>query len=177
MLWLAGDMPHRVHTTADHHWRVLSFPPELVARATGWVEASGFVHDLVERIGHAPDPERPALLTAVLVDELVEPVPVNARLRRVTELVTLHPATSVAALSRAVGMSERTFRRWFRADVGTSFTRWHQQRIVDRAIEQLDRGDSVKCVAADLGYTSTSAFIAMFKRVMNVSPQRYLRSR
>jgi AraC-like DNA-binding protein len=177
MLWLASDMPHRVHTTADHQWLVLSFPPELVARATGWVEASGFVHDLVERVGHAPDPERRARLTAVLVDELVELVPVNARLRRVTELVTLHPATSVAALARAVGMSERTFRRWFRADVGTSFTRWHQQRVVDRAIEQLDRGDSVKCVAADLGYTSTSAFIAMFKRVMNVSPQRYLRSR
>ncbi|MFY0574026.1 AraC family transcriptional regulator [Cystobacter fuscus] len=177
MLWLASDTPHRVHTTADHHWLVLSFPPEFVARATGWVEVSGFVHDLVERIGHAPDPERRARLTAVLVDELVEPVPVNARLRRVTELVTLHPATSVAALARAVGMSERTFRRWFRADVGTSFTRWHQQRVVYRAIEQLDRGDSVKCVAADLGYTSTSAFIAMFKRVMNVSPRRYLRSR
>jgi AraC-like DNA-binding protein len=177
MLWIAGDTPHDVHTTADHHWLVLSFPPELVARATGWIEASGFMHDLVARVGHAPDSERRDRLTAVLLDELVEPVPANARLRRVTELVTLHPATSVAELARAVGMSERTFRRWFRADVGTSFTHWHQQRVVERAIEQLDRGDSVKCVAADLGYTSTSAFIAMFKRVMNVSPQRYRRSR
>lgn len=177
MLWLAGDTPHRAHTTADQHWLVLSFPPDLVARATGWVEASGFVHDLVERVGQAPEPERRARLTAVLVDELVEPVPVNTRLCRVTELVTLHPAMGVAGLARAVGMSERTFRRWFRTDVGTSFTRWHQQRVVDRAIEQLDRGDSVKCVAADLGYSSTSAFIAMFKRVRNVSPRRYLSSR
>jgi AraC-like DNA-binding protein len=177
MLWIAGDTPHQVHTTADHHSLVLAFPPELVARATGWIEASGFVHDLVERVGQAADAERHERLTAVLVDELAEPVPANARLCRVTELVTQHPATSVATLAREVGMSERTFRRWFRADVGTSFTRWHQQRIVDRAIGQLDRGDSVKCVAADLGYTSTSAFIAMFKRVMNVSPQRYLRSR
>jgi AraC-like DNA-binding protein len=177
MLWIAGNTSHRVHTTADHHWLILSFPPEFVARATGWIKASGFVHDLVERIGHAPDSERRDRLTAVLLDELVEPVPANARLRRVTELVTQHPATSVAALARAVGMSERTFRRWFRADVGTSFTRWYQQHIVERAIQQLDRGDSVKCVAADLGYTSTSAFIAMFKRIMNVSPQRYLRSR
>jgi len=177
MLWLASGTPHHVHTTADHHWLVLSFPPELVARATGWIEASGFMHDLVERVGQAPDAERRARLTAVLVDELVEPVAANTRLRRVTELVTQHPSTSVAALAREVGMSERTFRRWFRADVGTSFTRWHQQRIVERAIQQLHRGDSVKCVAADLGYTSTSAFIAMFKRVMNISPQRYLRSR
>ncbi|HEX4418422.1 MAG TPA: AraC family transcriptional regulator [Kofleriaceae bacterium] len=177
MLWLAGDTLHRVHTPVDHHSLVLSFPPALVARATGWIEASGFMHDLVERLGHAPDPERRDRLTAVLVDELVEPVPASARLGRVTELVTQHPATSVATLAREVGMSERTFRRWFRADVGTSFTRWHQQRIVDRAIQQLHRGDSVKCVATDLGYTSTSAFIAMFKRVKNVSPQRYLRSR
>ena len=81
------------------------------------------------------------------------------------------------ALARELGMSERSFRRWFLADVGASFTRWHQQQLVDRAIERLHRGDSVKCVAADLGYASTSAFIAMFKRVMNVSPQRYLRSR
>ncbi len=176
MLWLAGGTPHRVRTSADHHSLVLSFPPELVDRATGWVDASGFVHDLVERVGHAPDSERRDRLTAVLVDELVEPVPASARLRRVTELVTQHPATSVAAIAREVGLSERTFRRWFRADVGTSFTRWHRQRVVDRAIRQLRRGDSVKCVAADLGYTSTSAFIAMFKRVMAVSPQRYLGS-
>jgi len=74
-------------------------------------------------------------------------------------------------------MSERTFRRWFHADVGTSFTRWQKQRIGDRAIQHLLRGDSVKCVAADLGYTSTSAFIAMFKRVIGVSPQRYLHLR
>lgn len=177
MLWLAGDTPHQVHTTADHHSLVLAFPPELVARDTGWIEASGFVHDLVARVGHAPDSERRDRLTAVLIDELVEPTQANVRLRRVTELVTQHPATSVATVAREVGMSERTFRRWFRADVGTSFTRWHQQRMVDRAIEQLRRGDSVKCVAADLGYANPSAFSAMFKRVTNVSPQRYLRSR
>ncbi len=176
MLWLAGDTPHHVRTTADHRWLVLSFPPGLVPRATGSIEVSGFVHDLVERVGHAPDPERRSRLTAVLVDELAEPVPASALVARVTELVAQHPAASASALAREVGMSERTFRRWFRADVGTGFTRWHQQRLVERAIQQLHRGDSVKRVAADLGYTSTSAFIAMFKRVRNVSPQRYLRS-
>jgi len=55
MLWLAGDTLHQVHSTPDHHWLVLAFPPETVARATGWIDASGFVHDLVERVGRAPD--------------------------------------------------------------------------------------------------------------------------
>jgi AraC-like DNA-binding protein len=177
MLWLASNTPHEIRTTADHHSLVMSFPPDLVARATGRLEASGFVHDLVERVGRAPDSERHDRLTAVLVDELVEPVPASARLGRVTELVTQHPAASVAALAREVGMSERSFRRWFRADVGTSFTRWHQQRIVERAVQRLERGDSVKCVAADLGYASTSAFIAMFKRVVGVAPRGYVGAR
>lgn len=177
MLWLASGTPHRAHTTAEQHWLVLSFPPGLITRATGWVDTSGFVHDLAERAGFAPDAERRARLAAVLVDELVEPVAADARLSRVSELATQHPEMRVAGLARAVGMSERTFRRWLNAETGMNFTHWHQQRVVDRAIEQLRRGDSVKCVAADLGYTSPSAFIAMFKRVMNVSPQRYLQSR
>lgn len=177
MLWLASDTPHRAQASDHEHWLVLSFPPELITRATGWVEASAFVHDLVARVSQAPDPERCARLMAVLADELVEPIPVDARLQRVTELVTHHPKMGVAALACAVGMSERTFRRWFQTEVGTSFTRWHQQRVVDRAIARLGQGDSVKCIAADLGYTSTSAFIAMFKRVTSVSPLRYLHSR
>jgi len=177
MLWLAGDTPHQVRTAPDHHSLVLSFPPGLAPRTTGWIESSGFVHDLVERVGRAPDPERRDRLTAVLVDELAEPVPPNARLRRVTELLAQHPAMGVAALARELGISERTFRRWFRDDLGTRFTRWRQEHLVEHALQRLGRGESVKCVAADLGYTSTSAFIAMFKRVMHVSPRRHLRAR
>lgn len=78
-------------------------------------------------------------------------------------------------LARGLGMSERSFRRRFRDDVGTSFTDWPLQRLVERAIDQLRRGDSVKFVAADLGYTSPSAFISMFKRITGTTPQRYSR--
>lgn len=175
MLWVEGDLSHRVRTSVDHRALVLSFPPHLVARTTGWVRASGFVHDLVERVAKAPDSERRDRLAAVLVDELVEPLPVNERLERVVGLVARYPAMRAAALARGLGMSERSFRRWFRADVGTSFTVWHQRRIVERAVERLHHGDSVKSVATDLGYTNPSAFIALFKRVTGVTPRRYSR--
>jgi len=177
LLWLAGSTPHRLHTSSDHHSLILSFPPELVRRASGWLEASGFVHDLIDRVARADDPERRDRLTAVLFDELAEPLSLDARLTRVTELVTRNPMPSVAEIARQVGMSERSFRRWFRDDIGTSFTEWHQRHVVERAIRQLERGESVKRVAAELGYNSTSAFSAMFKRVTNASPQRYMNPR
>src|SRR4051812_9977636 len=126
MLWLAGHTAHQVHTSADHHSLILSFPPELVARATGRLEASGFVHDLVARVSQAPDSDRRARLTAVLIDELGQPLAESARLSRLKELVNEQPASTVSALASAVGMSERSFRRWFRTDVGTNFTRWQQ---------------------------------------------------
>jgi AraC-like DNA-binding protein len=177
LLWIAGHTPHRVQTSADHHSLILSFPHELIARATGRCESSGFVHDLIARISQAAASARRERLTAVLVDELAEPVPESTRLSHVSELAARRPALSVASMAREIGMSERAFRRWFLADVGTSFTRWQQERCAQRAISRLQRGDSVKCVAADLGYTSPSAFSAMFKRVMNVTPQHYLRAR
>lgn len=177
LLWLAGHTAHRVHTSADHHSLILSFPPELVLRNTGLIEASGFVHDLVARVSQTPDPARRERLTAVLVDELAAPVPESTRLRRVTELVVQQPSLAASALARELGMSERNFRRWFRAESGKSFARWQQEHAVACAIEQLERGESVKSVAIDLGYTSPSAFSAMFKRITNVPPQRYLRSR
>lgn len=177
LLWVAGHTPHRVHTSADHHSLILSFPHDLVARATGLLEASAFVHDLVARVSQTADAERRARLAAVLIDELAEPLPASARLRRVTDLAQQRPAPTLAALAREVGMSERSFRRWFRAEVGTSFTSWHRELTVARALQQLERGESVKSVALSLGYESPSAFTAMFKRKMKVSPQHYLRSR
>jgi AraC-like DNA-binding protein len=175
MLWLAGRTPHHVQSSSDHHSLILSFPPALVARATGFLDSSGFVHDLVARVSEAPHPERRDRLIAVLLDELSEPLPPNVRLSRVSELVAQRPTIGVAALAREVGLSERSFRRWFQADVGLSFSRWHQERIVERAIERLRRGESVKAVASDLGYANPSAFSAMFRRVMNASPRHYLR--
>lgn len=177
MLWLAGSTPHRLYTSPDHHSLILSFPPELVTRPSGWLEASGFVHDLIDRVARAEDPERRDRLTAVLFDELADPLPLNARLGRVSELVAQNPTMRVAEIARAIGMSERNFRRWFRDDIGTSFTEWHQRQVVERAMRQLERGESVKSVASELGYSSASAFIAMFKRVTNASPQRYMNAR
>ena len=41
------------------------------------------------------------------------------------------------------------------------------------ALAQLERGRTVESIALDLGYSSASAFIGMFRRLMGVSPDEY----
>ncbi|MCP3721036.1 AraC family transcriptional regulator [Paraburkholderia sp. CNPSo 3281] len=62
----------------------------------------------------------------------------------------------------------------FREQLGTSFVAWREQACLIEAVARLNRGESVTRVAYELGYGSPTAFSTMFKRVMGVSPQRYL---
>jgi AraC-like DNA-binding protein len=44
-----------------------------------------------------------------------------------------------------------------------------------RAIEALEAGTPIQSIAFDLGYSSASAFIAMFQRQAHCTPQQYRR--
>ena len=54
-----------------------------------------------------------------------------------------------------------------------TFGRWQQQCRVLHALRRLAAGDSVTAAALAVGYDSTSAFIAMFKRVVGETPGAY----
>ena len=52
--------------------------------------------------------------------------------------------------------------------------RWRRQaRSPSGAVERLAGGQSVKAVAADAGYASSSAFVAAFRKQFSVTPSRY----
>ncbi len=71
------------------------------------------------------------------------------------------------------GVSERTLSRRFVAETGHSYTAWRQRARLMRALEMLAEGVPVTTVAIDLGYDSVSAFIALFKRTLGVTPSAY----
>ncbi|MNN97932.1 DNA-binding transcriptional regulator AraC [compost metagenome] len=54
-----------------------------------------------------------------------------------------------------------------------TLTRWRQRLRVLLALPRLLAGESVTTVALSLGYDTPSAFIAVFKREMGVTPARY----
>lgn len=127
--------------------------------------------------------ERQARLTAVLLDELAAaplepihlPTPGDKRLRRLTQAMLENPGLrfTIEEWGAQVGASNRTLSRLFQRETGMSFVRWRQQLHVGLALQRLAQGDLVMNIAADLGYESVSAFIAMFRRMLGTTPARY----
>jgi AraC-like DNA-binding protein len=120
---------------------------------------------------------------SVLLDELNEmqsaplklPVPRDKRLRYIIEILLNNPGDnrSLSELSRDAGASERTVARQFIKETGFTYANWRKQHLLLEAIERLGQGQSVSDVALDLGYKSSSAFIAMFRRSLGVTPGHY----
>ena len=105
-------------------------------------------------------------------------LPSDPRLLRITTAIAddLADNRGLEEWAAWTGMSTRTLVRRFMQETGLSFTEWRQQARVMRALEWLACGTPVTTVALDLGYDTVSAFIAMFRRAMGMTPTAYLHS-
>jgi len=74
-----------------------------------------------------------------------------------------------------LAMSVRTFHRRFRSNTGITFSQWRQLARLLRSLERLAEGASIIQVALEHGYTSQSAYAALFKRHFGVSPSVFYR--
>jgi len=54
-----------------------------------------------------------------------------------------------------------------------SLHEWRQRLKVMKALSLLNQGKTIESIALDLGYASSSAFIFMFKRWMNLTPDQF----
>jgi len=128
-----------------------------------------------------------ARLAAVLIDQIIHrrenPLQINlpsdARARLVAEQAQANLSTMkpISDLVRGSGASVRTMERLFLKETGMTFGRWLTQARALHALERLAAGDSVTMAGFAVGYNSTSAFIAMFKRVIGTTPGTYFSQR
>jgi AraC-like DNA-binding protein len=124
-----------------------------------------------------------ARLLRVLVDQLVTCTPTGSFMPRtddpdldaILQALRDNPADnrSVGALAATFGLSERTLMRRCQQELGMSLTEWRQRLRLIHALPLLRAGHRVESVAFDLGYATSSAFIAMFRRLTGASPHRY----
>ena len=125
-------------------------------------------------------------LASVIVDQLRVlqtvplqlPTPTDPRAVRAAEWLRAHPAEcgAMRAISRHAGASRRTLERIFVDEVDMSFGRWRQRLRLLHALRALASGVAVTATALEVGYSSTSAFIAMFRRELGTTPSRYFDS-
>src|SRR5581483_3637606 len=96
----------------------------------------------------------------------------DPRLRALCALLGADPADgrTLAALGRAVGASDRTLARLFKADLGMSFPQWRTQLRLHHALLLLAVDTPVTTVAHRCGWSSASAFIEVFRRAFGHTP-------
>ena len=117
-------------------------------------------------------------LKALSTIPLHVPMPGDPRIRRIADWLASNPANkqTLSDLAARAGVSERTIERLFIADTGLTFRHWRQQVRLLKSQELLAAGKNVTTVALDVGYDSTSAFIAAFRKAFNQTPRGYFRS-
>ncbi|ALK34970.1 AraC family transcriptional regulator [Burkholderia plantarii] len=190
-LWIAPEVEH---TGFNHHEAVHcsvyirrdlchGMPDDSCA-----VMVSPLVRAMLEHLRDLADtPERRAArarLLRVLVDQLSTcrttgsfvPHSDDEELNRILQLLRDDPADNrtIAELAAVVKLGERTLMRRCQAELGMSLTEWRQRLRFVAALPMLRSGRSVESVAFDLGYASSSAFIAMFRRLTGSSPKRFV---
>lgn len=106
-------------------------------------------------------------------------LPQDKRLRSFCETFLHGPVReqSLESLARASGASFSTISRLFRKEIGTSFSSWRQQVVLARALALAVQRKPVSHIAIELGYSSTSAFSVMFRRLTGMPLSKYLSQR
>lgn len=128
--------------------------------------------------------QRHLRLLTVFLDELAEtpragtflPASDDAVLGKILNYLENHPEDnrSVAELAEDAKITERTLARKCRQDLGITLTEWRNRIRVVNAIVMIEQGKSVESIASEFGYSSASAFIAMFKKLTEVTPTSYM---
>jgi len=186
-LWVPAGVSHSVEPIGAAEMITLWFEPERCP--VGWdrptvVDADDLLLALVDRLldeslttAERTRSERVLfdVLRPVPVDRLDLALPSDDRARRVAEAVLVDPgdARTLAAWGRTVGASERTLMRAFRAGTGVGFQEWRTRARMAAALRLLLTDTPVSAIAPTVGYATTSAFSAAFRRTMGAPPSAF----
>jgi len=189
-VWVPAQVEHSVRMVTAVAMRSLfiapSAAPVALARCAV-VEIGALMRELIVQAACEPVEtrvtRRSVLLGDLLLDELARlpqlplhlPLPREARLRRVCAAIVADPRPSMtlAHWGARTGASARTLARLFVAQTGMTYGVWLRQARLSAAIALLAQDWPVARVARRIGYRSTSAFIAMFRRALGTTPAHY----
>jgi len=102
-------------------------------------------------------------------------IPKDPRLKGLAHYLLANPddRKTIAQWAKQYSLSERTFTRLVKKDIGITFGHWKRQLHLILALRMLDEKKSVQIIADNLGYESVSAFIVFFKKMLGKPPMQY----
>ncbi|GMG90219.1 transcriptional regulator [Cupriavidus sp. TKC] len=191
-VWVPCNVEHAMQACGDVEMRTVyvrsdAVPEELHDCCV--VAVPPLLRELISAVVRMPltyeEGSRDSLVVELLLQDLRPlsvvplhlPMPRDTRLSKICAKILDDPSdeTSVEAWSRSVGASERTIIRLFPEETGMTYSRWKQQARLMAAVRLLAEGCHVTDIALQLGYESPSAFSAMFRRALGMTPTEYFR--
>lgn len=144
---------------------------EAVLRAATW--SGEDLDDAQQRIAGVIIDE---IRTAPL-DVLGLPIPQEKRLARIANAFIADPSDGrdLETWANWAAISSRTLSRRFVDETGFTFTAWRQRVRLLRSLEMLAADMPVTTIALDLGYSTGSAFISLFRKTFGMTPAAYRR--
>jgi AraC-like DNA-binding protein len=124
-----------------------------------------------------------AHLIDVLIDQLDGvraiplqlPTPSDPRAARVAAALqgNVDNSRSMVSVCAQAGASKRTIERLFQQETRMSMGKWRQQLRLLRSLQLLAAGEKISHAALEAGYSTPSAFIAMFRKALGTTPRKY----
>lgn len=193
-VWIPGDLPHSARGSGETECYCLLVEPDAapdLPKTCCTISVSPLLRELLLRAAAFPElyasGGKEDRLIATLLDELSDapvedlhlPMPRDARLRRLADMLLADPTdkTTMGEWAARINMSERSMSRLLLHEIGMSFGRWRRQLHVILSLQRLSKGESVQTVALELGYENASGFVTMFRKAVGKPPARYLSDR
>jgi AraC-like DNA-binding protein len=189
-VWIPARTPHGILMSGAVSMRTLYLKPRLVRslpRGCRVLNISPLLRELILHACKFPALKRRVRaqghLIEVIVDQLETvqaiplqlPSPLDPRAVRVAEALSRDPSDScpLEETCRIAGGSKRTIERIFQQETRLTLGRWRQQLRLMRSLQLLAAGEKITHVALEAGYSTPSAFIAMFRKILGITPGRY----
>jgi AraC-like DNA-binding protein len=186
-VWIPAATPHSIVISGAVSMRTIYLRARMarkLPRACCVVNVSPLLQQLILHLCRHEKVSRRSRAQAHLIDvlldqlEAVHTVPLqlpglsDARAKRVAAALQRN-SDSLDAACRLAGASKRTIERLFLQETRLSLGKWRQQLRLMRSLELLAAGEKISHAADQAGYSTPSAFIAMFRKALGTTPRRY----
>lgn len=189
-VWIPAKTPHSILMSGAVSMRTIYLRPPIVKglpRTCCVVNVSPLLQNLILHLCTYKELSRRSGIQAHLIDVLIDqletvqtvalqlPAPVDARAARVAAALQRNggDSRSLEWVCSQAGASKRTIERIFQQETNLSLGKWRQQLRLLRSLQLLAAGEKISNAALEAGYTTPSAFIAMFRKALGTTPRRY----
>ncbi|QIB65071.1 AraC family transcriptional regulator [Kineobactrum salinum] len=189
-VWIPPNHPHSARSHGAFEGWLVSISENRcddLPKQPKTIRTSGLLLEAVYRAAEwplGPPPDAPSnRIAEIILDEIRRlpeepfglPLPVDTRLMRIARALIEDPASErdLQGWADWAAVSKRTISRRFVDETGFTFTEWRQRVRLLRSLEMLATNTPITTIAFDLGYSSASAFISLFKRTFGETPSAY----